>query len=442
MLHSFLRHIETKQLIPPGSKTLLATSGGVDSVVLCHLFHLAGLPFAIAHCNFGLRGQESDLDEAFTRELSVGLQVEFYSIRFDTQGFAEQKKLSIQVAARDLRYGWLEDTRRLANCHQIATAHHLDDSIETLFYNFAKGCGLRGLHGIPERNGHLVRPLLFTTKAAIVHLANAQHIPYREDASNASDKYSRNLIRHHVTPVLQQINPQFQLTAGENLRRLQEAESLFDFALAQIKEQVFEQMQDGFRIDHQKLRSYPAPATVLFELLKPYGFNNDQALQILQSIERQPGSWFEGSNGRLLVDRSFLIFSSGGNTEGVISINEMPQSPIQLPDGRALQLRALAVVIESFEPDPNTAFMDADSLSFPLTLRHWQPGDWFCPFGMGGKRQKLQDFFSNNKLSRIQKEQVWLLESDGNIAWVVGWRLDERFRVSEATNNIIQAVFL
>ncbi len=410
--------------------------------MLCHLFHLAGLPFAIAHCNFGLRGQESDLDEAFTRELSVGLQVEFYSIRFDTQGFAEQKKLSIQVAARDLRYGWLEDTRRLANCHQIATAHHLDDSIETLFYNFAKGCGLRGLHGIPERNGHLVRPLLFTTKAAIVHLANAQHIPYREDASNASDKYSRNLIRHHVTPVLQQINPQFQLTAGENLRRLQEAESLFDFALAQIKEQVFEQMQDGFRIDHQKLRSYPAPATVLFELLKPYGFNNDQALQILQSIERQPGSWFEGSNGRLLVDRSFLIFSSGGNTEGVISINEMPQSPIQLPDGRALQLRALAVVIESFEPDPNTAFMDADSLSFPLTLRHWQPGDWFCPFGMGGKRQKLQDFFSNNKLSRIQKEQVWLLESDGNIAWVVGWRLDERFRVSEATNNIIQAVFL
>jgi tRNA(Ile)-lysidine synthase len=442
MLERFLQNIKSKQLVADGSTTLVATSGGVDSVVLCHLFRLAGLPFTIAHCNFKLRDESSDLDEEFVRDLAERLQVEFFSIQFDTQGFAKQNKLSIQVAARELRYSWLETTRQIARCQQIATAHHLDDSIETMFYNFAKGCGLRGMHGIQEKNGHLVRPLLFATKTEVVNFAESQGIQFREDASNESDKYSRNLIRHHITPVFEKLNPQFQLTAGENLERIREAEALYDFAIGQIREVVFEQIEGGFKIDHLKLRSYPAPATVLFELLKPYHFNNAQVAQILQSLENQPGSWFESDAGRLLADRSHLIFSSGENFGGVLIIEDFPKGPTTLPDGRHLELNQWNGTVGMPSQHPNIAFLDESCLHFPLTIRHWQPGDWFCPLGMGGKRQKLQDFFSNNKLSRIEKEKVWLLESNGKIAWVVGWRLDERFKVTSTTNQIIQAVFL
>ncbi|MBK8563842.1 MAG: tRNA lysidine(34) synthetase TilS [Saprospiraceae bacterium] len=256
MLDSFLQNIKTKQLIAPGSKTLIATSGGVDSVVLCHLFHLAGLPFSIAHCNFKLREKASDLDKAFVGDLAATLQVDFFTTQFDTQGFAQQNKLSIQVAARQLRYAWFEETRQLAGCDQIATAHHLDDSIETMLYNFAKGCGLRGLHGILEKNGHLVRPLLFATKRQVIQFAAAHGIQFREDASNESDKYNRNLIRHHITPVFEKINPQFQQKGGDTLARIREAEALNDFAIDQIKQAVFEQNGDGFKIDHKKLRSY------------------------------------------------------------------------------------------------------------------------------------------------------------------------------------------
>ncbi len=442
MLERFLQNIKSKQMVADGSSTLVATSGGVDSVVLCHLFRLAGLPFAIAHCNFKLRGEVSDLDEEFVKDLATKLQVAFFSIQFDTAGFAKQNKLSIQVAARELRYGWLETTRQIASCQQIATAHHLDDSVETMLYNFAKGCGLRGLHGIQEKNGHLIRPLLFATKTEVVNFALAQDIQFREDASNASDKYNRNLIRHHITPVFEKLNPQFQLTAGENLARIREAEALYDFAIDQIKEAVFEQNEDGFKIDHIKLRSYPAPATLLFEMLKPYHFNNDQVAQILQSLENQPGSWFESDAGRLLADRSHLIFTSGENFGGVFIIDNLPDFPISLPDGQQVVFNKLNGTVEELSQNPNTAFLDESCLHFPLTFRHWQPGDWFCPLGMGGKRQKLQDFFSNNKLSRIEKEKVWLLESNGHIAWVVGWRLDERFKVTSTTNQIIQAVFL
>lgn len=437
MIVNFQKYLASQNLLATGGKTLVATSGGVDSVVLCHLFLEAGLPFAIAHCNFQLRGEASDADAVFVKKLADEFRVDFYATRFETSNFAEQNKLSTQQAARELRYKWLEETRQLADCQHIATAHHLDDSIETVFYNFTKGCGLRGLHGIPPVNGHVIRPLLFATKKDILEFAKQEEIEYREDASNLTDKYSRNLLRHLVVPVFEQINPSFQKTAGENIERLREAELLFDFALQKIMADVVDKRPDEWHIDLQKLLAYPAPTTVLFEVLKPFGFNNDQVQNILQSADNQPGSVFY-ARCPLLVDRSFLILSFGEKAGGVLEFQVMPEGAIQLPDGAQLTFTSHSRLPDDLNAGPNTAWLDAAALKLPLRLRHWQPGDVFCPLGMGGKRQKLQDFFSNNKLSRFEKDRVWLLESGGEIAWVLGWRMDERFKVTEATKNSLR----
>ena len=438
MVAQFHKYIASQNLLLAGAKTLLATSGGVDSVVLCHLFSRAGLPFAVAHCNFQLRGMEADEDEFFVKKLAEEFRAAYFSIRFDTQIFAEQNKLSIQVAARQLRYDWLENIRQQAGCQHIATAHHLDDSIETLLYNFAKGCGLRGLHGILPRNGNVVRPLLFATKKEILEFAAEEEIECREDASNLSDKYNRNLLRHHVVPVFEQINPAFQKVAGENIERLREAEQLLDFALEKIKDDVLEQTLDYWTIDHEKLRSYPAPSTVLYEILKPHGFNNEQVKNILQSIDNQPGSIFEVPPTKLLVDRSFLILSLWEKPGGVVEIPNFAYESIPLPDGARLQFTHTADLPISLDSGPDSAWLDVDKLTHPILMRHWRPGDIFYPLGMGGNRQKLQDFFSNHKLSRFEKDRVWLLDSGGEIAWVVGMRQDERFKVTSATKNCLR----
>ncbi|MBK9012990.1 MAG: tRNA lysidine(34) synthetase TilS [Saprospiraceae bacterium] len=248
-------------------------------------------------------------------------------------------------------------------------------------------------------------------------------------------------MRHHVVPVFEQINPAFQKVAGENIERLGEAEQLYDFALQKITDDVVEKGSHEWRIDLRKLRSCPAPITVLFELLKPHGFNNDQVKNILQSAESQPGSIFDAPPARLLVDRFFLILSLWENVGGEVEISVISAEPIELPGGARLTISYPAEPPPTLAVGANTAWLDGDKLQFPLKLRHWQAGDWFCPLGMGGKRQKLQDFFSNNKLSRFEKDKVWLLETGGNIAWVVGMRLDERFKVMAATKSFLRLDF-
>ncbi len=439
MLAAFQEFIQAKKLIAAGEKTLIAASAGVDSTVLCHLFRQAGLAFEIAHCNFQLRSEASGEDEVFVKNLARAWQVPFHSTRFDTVDFAEKNKFSIQMAARQLRYDWLESVRQSSGCQHIATAHHLDDSVETVLFNFTKGCGIRGLHGILPRQGNVIRPLLFATKEQI--LAFAKHpIEYREDASNESVKYTRNKIRHEVIPVLENINPAFRQTAGKTIERLREVEALYDFALQTIKAELMTQSGEEWRIDIEKLRSSPAPSTVLYELLLPFGFNNDQTAQILQSLDHQPGKMFYSPSHRLLADRFFLFISEEENAGGVVSIPGNFPAEIRLPDG-TLRLRAENQPPASFVYNPNEAWLDFEKLDFPLRLRHWQSGDFFQPLGMEGKHQKLQDFFSDRKLSRFDKEKVWILESGGKIAWVVGMRLDERFKVSGQTKRCLAASF-
>lgn len=445
MTTHFFNYLTDNQLIKPNQKTLLAVSGGIDSIVLCHLFHQVNLPFGIAHCNFKLRESDSDKDEIFVKKLAVEFAVPFYSTSFETEKMAKSRKQSIQVVARHLRYSWLDKIRMENGFDYLATAHHLNDSVETVLYNFTKGCGIRGLHGILPKVGNIVRPLLFATKAEIENFAKKGNIKWREDVSNAADKYARNKIRHHVIPNLETLNPNFIQTAGENINRLRQTEALYHFAIKKLEADLVKKGANTLKINIKKLLDSPAPLTILFEILKPYHFNNRQVEQIIQSMENSENGKFVGKtffakDYCLLLDREFLILKK----EPIESTNHIlifqKDRRITLPDG-ILKIE-LTKKAAPFSKNNQIAILDFDKLHFPLKLRKWQAGDYFYPFGMNGKRQKLQDFFSNHKLSKFDKEKVWILENRGEICWIVGYRLDERYKVTDSTNSFLSLEFV
>lgn len=440
MLSQFQKYITKRHLFGTHDHILLAVSGGVDSVVMCYLFYQANLAFAIAHCNFSLRGEASDGDEAFVKTLAQRFQVPFFSIRFQTEREAQERKLSIQMAARELRYEWLEKIRVEAGFDYIATAHHCNDSIETVLYNFAKGCGVRGLHGILPKSGHLVRPLLFATKEEIETFAQTKNIKFRFDASNDSDKYDRNKIRHHVIPVLEELNPNFKQTASENIERLRQTEWLYDFALQTLHKQWVRADEKEIRIFFSELIKSPARRTILYEWLRPYQFNKGQVAQMLEITNFQPGSKFYSPTHELLVDRECLIIrliNEDAQEEFFIQQND---SIFSLNNG-ILTLNHSVKPPATFPESENVVYLDYDKVEFPLKLRHWQEGDYFYPMGMQGRRQKLQDFFTNQKLSRFDKEAVWIVESGNAICWIVGHRLDERFKLSPETKYCLRLEF-
>lgn len=358
-------------------KVLLAVSGGVDSVVLCHLFFRSKFNFGIAHCNFQLRGEDSSQDEIFVKKLAEQLRVPFFSTSFDTLKFAETQKISIQMAARDLRYEWLENIRQQNDCQWIATAHHVNDSIETFFYNFAKGTGIRGLHGIPLKNDKIIRPLLFTTKNEILDFANLNDIAYREDASNLEDKYARNKIRHQVIPTFIALNPDFEKTAQGNLQHIKAAEFLYDFAITYLQSQIVIKTEAQILIDLLKLNEYqPAISTLLYEWLKPFGFHADQVKQMLSA---NVGALFYSDAHRLLVNRTQLII------EKQSLVNE--EETFIIPAGAenvSLNVANLTFSYKIGQPkvfsnDPFVVYLNAEQVSFPMTLRRWQAGDVFYP---------------------------------------------------------------
>jgi len=439
----FCTYLSDNQLIGDGKKILVAVSGGIDSIVLCSLFKQQQLNFAIGHCNFKLRGQASDGDEKFVQQFAEKLKVPFHSIAFETEKIAQQKKQSIQVAARELRYNWFEKIKSEQNYDFIATAHHLSDSIETVFYNFTKGCGIRGLHGILPKNGKIIRPLLFATKKDIEEFAQKNNLKWREDASNATDKYARNKIRHHIIPLLKELNPAFEKTAHKNIERIRETEAVYDFAIQILKDQIIEKKGEAISINIQKLLESPAPQTILFEILRPFQFNNLQIEQILQCIDSQnntsSGKMFFNEEYCLLVDRDFLFLNKKKQQRKEEILIHKTDAKIVLSN-EILKVQIINEKPNSFSKEKNEAVLDLDKLNFPLILRKWKIGDTFQPFGMQGKHQKVSDFFSNNKLSRFEKEAVWILESKGEIVWIVGLRMDERFKLTNKTKNSLLLV--
>jgi len=433
MLRDFLKYAQEKGLFQKGDRILLAVSGGVDSVVMANLFWEAGLFIGIAHCNFQLRGADSAADAAFVEKLAGELDLPFHLTNFETARMASEQGISIQMAARQLRYEWLENQRVAGNYDAIATAHHLDDSIETLLYNFAKGCGLHGLHGVPVRQGRVIRPMLFAHKSAIVRFAEAGGIASREDQSNAEDKYARNHIRHHLIPAFEVINPSFPETAAANIQRLREAEHLMDWAVARLKTELTETDAKGkLRINVERLRQENAASTLLHEWLKPYGFHATALARLLLTTART-GAIIYAPAHRLLLNRGVLVLEPLPTSEPEAVLQIFPDTGSLVLPGERFEFNT-GLPPNEFGTDKRTTYLSLTPADYPLRLRHWQPGDAFQPLGMQGKQQKIQDLFSNLKLSRFEKSRVWLLETaGGRICWIAGLRTDERFRVKSKT---------
>ncbi|MCC6280194.1 MAG: tRNA lysidine(34) synthetase TilS [Saprospiraceae bacterium] len=443
LLVQFKAFVHSNQLIPgPTTTTLLAVSGGLDSVVMAHLFQQAGWPFVIAHCNFQLRGADSDEDAAFVQHLAETLAVPFFVKRFETSSYAAQNGLSTQVAARDLRYEWFAEICEKEGFKQVATAHHLNDSVETLVLHFVRSTGIKGMRGIPAQNVQVIRPLLFATREEINDFAMAHNIAWREDSSNASDDYTRNFIRHRIMPLMQEINPDFLHSAQKMMARMGELDDINTYFIDNWLRENSRREPDGtLRLALSDLEGLPHTGHFLFLFLGKMGFSAEQCRQLGEGLQQQPGREITSDHYRALVDRKDLIISPLVPKQPEVSVQE-DDLMVTLPDGARLMLMPAAPAPPY--PDGREAIMaDADKLVFPLLLRGWQAGDVFQPFGMGGQSQKLQDYFTNLKLSRLEKDRQWLLlNGDGAVIWVVGHRLDERFKIRSDDANGLKISYL
>jgi len=442
MLGRFKDFVRDEALFESGEKVLLAVSGGLDSVALSHLMARSGFEFGIAHCNFKLRAQDADKDENFTRQLASQLEVPFFYTSFETEAIAKSEKQSIQLVARNLRYAWLESIRLEKGYKYIATAHHLNDSIETFFLNFTKGCGIRGLHGIPLKNRQIVRPLLFATRKDLENYVQENDLEFRNDLSNASLKYDRNKIRLQIIDVLKEINPAFENTAAENFKRIKEVEWLYKWAVKHIRADLCKKEDKQLKISRQALNQTEAPVSILYEILADYGFNTSQVSQMIEIEKHQVGAMFHSNSHRLLVDRLHFILEIEAADEGNLPYTiKKEDNKLELPDG-ILSLKTIKGNMDLFVKNRLVAVLDFEKLTFPLKLRHWRDGDFFFPLGMEGKKKKLKHFFSDLKLSRFQKEKIWLLETaKGEICWVVNYRPDDRFKISSGTKRYLVLTF-
>ena len=432
MLQKFQNHLLHNFQFLSSKKLLLATSGGIDSMVMLHLFQQLDYQIAIAHCNFQLRGVESFEDQKFIQEYADANAVPVYITQFDTKAFAEDYKLSTQVAARELRYNWFYELLETEQYDYILTAHHADDNLETFLINLSRGTGLDGLTGIPEKNENVVRPLLAFSQQEIEEYAELNHIKWREDSSNASDKYVRNKIRHHLVPMLKELNPNFLTSFHKTQIYLQEAQNMVDDAAIMVYQQVATPEGENISFDLKKLKKLPNYKSYLYQWLNEFGFSawND----IYDLVESQSGKYVFSSEYRLLKDRETLILSPLDFTvEKQEYFIDASQTVVNVP----LNI-TFSPVADMAIPSNKTIFVDSNKLEYPLTLRRWNEGDQFQPFGMNGKSKKISKFFKDEKLSLLEKENTWLLCSDNTIVWVVGLRQDERFKIENTTKNILK----
>ncbi|SEA42943.1 tRNA lysidine(34) synthetase TilS [Bizionia paragorgiae] len=436
MQNAFINHINNQLPFLKNGRLLIAISGGLDSVVLTHLCHKAGLNVALAHCNFNLRPGDCDEDEDFVVHLADTLDVEVFVQRFETSTYADEHKLSTQMAARELRYNWFNDLQTLLKFDYVLTAHHADDALETFLINLSRGTGLDGLTGIPEINNSIVRPLLPFSRSELENYANSQDIEWREDGSNASTKYLRNKLRHDIIPQLKAVNPQFLNNFENTLQHLKASQSIINESIeAVLKEAVLFSDATSTRYDIAVLQRLKASEAYLYELFKGYGFNSGTA--ILELMSAQSGKYLLSATHMLLKNRSELVVTVKKEALENDSIIIAPNvNSVRLNDGEL----TITEVDSISEHDTYSVFVDKDKLAFPLVLRHWEKGDIFYPLGMTGKK-KLSKFFKDEKLSLIEKSNCRLLCTDSAIVWVVGKRLDNRFKVTHNTQSILKITY-
>ena len=439
MYQEFLKYNKENNLFDPNKdKILLAVSGGIDSMVMVDLFRRLNCNYAIAHCNFHLRGEESMRDERFVTDYATKHNITLYKQEFDTFTYMEENKKSLEMSARDLRYDWFEKIVKEHGFTLLATAHHGDDSAETFLINLLRGTGIAGLHGILPKSNNIIRPLLFTSRRKINEYAQKHNIEHIEDSTNKDNKYTRNKIRNEIIPVLREISPNFDIIIRKDIERLRETEQVFREVIEKTEKEILINKNGVIEIELSKVKALKPIHIYMYEILSEYGFNETNINSICEAIDdnNSSGKQFYSENYRLIIDRNHLLIT---RTEKEKTIKQdyllydyqtNISSPISLHQEILRDLKFIKI-----QKSKSIAMLDYDKLRFPLTLRHWKNGDYFIPFGFNGK-QKLSDYFSNNKFSLLQKESQWLLCSGEDIVWVVGERIDDRFKITDKTQTI------
>ena len=420
--------ITEKSLFKREDKLILGISGGADSVCLMHILLALGYSFELAHCNFNLRGEESDADEYFVKELAKKHQLKIHVKQFDTLAYAAENKISTQMAARDLRYAWFDKLRIKSSAKYLAIAHHANDDVETFFINLVRGSGLKGFLGIKEKNNLIVRPLLVVSRLEIEQYLKERDIVFREDSSNASVKYLRNKIRHELMPLLAEMNPSIQETIKDEMRILEGVAQVYDAKVEEVRKDLTQEKNGVVQFEISALLALNPLHNYLYELLSPYGFYTVEAIS--KALHGQSGKQFFSATHQLVVDRENIFISLLNMENEVFEITEKTISLVH-----PLEIKFKVTADKTIIYDNDIAQLDVEKLKFPLTLRKWKQGDKFMPIGMK-KFKKLSDFFIDNKFSIIDKQEQWLLCSDVDIVWLVGCRIDERYKLETNTKKV------
>jgi tRNA(Ile)-lysidine synthase len=436
MLTQLHNYISEKNLIKKGDKLLLAVSGGIDSMVMSHLFLQLPYKFGIAHCNFSLRGTESDNDEILVKGFCDENQIPFHSVRFDTKNYARKNGISIQMAARELRYKWFEEIRCNNGYDLIAVAHNLNDNIETLLINLSRGTGPAGLSGIKVTTGKIIRPLMFASRETISRYCAENKISYREDSSNAEIKYTRNKIRHKVLPVLKEINPSVEITLTETTDRFSEINDIVSEYIDDLRRRISHEKEGNIFMETKEIKKHINNRTVIFGLFRPYSVNSRNIEEVVKLIGSRTGGKLYTDTHRMVKDRNNIIISvSEDINRDVEKIFRNITELSRFQDFDSAEIKR----INDYFPipqDPSVACLDKSNISFPIIIRKWQPGDYFYPLGMK-KRKKLSDYFIDKKYSIPEKENKKILESDGKIVWIIGDRIDDRFKITDHTTEAL-----
>ena len=470
LLQQFQQYIKEQfHVHTNNAKLILAVSGGIDSVVLTDLVYKTGFDFMIVHCNFQLRGEESERDEKFVRALQNKYEKEVLVKRFDTKEYASQNKTSIQEAARELRYNWFEELvngqclpagqagsmvndRAEKNIHHspltiyIVTAHHANDNIETLLINFFRGTGISGLHGIPSKQGKIIRPLLFAKREEITAYAKENNLQWVEDTSNLSDKYTRNFFRLQLIPAIKEVFPNAEDNLLHNIERFKEVETLYQQAIQQHLKKLIEQKENEIHIPVLKLQKSESINTIIWEIIKEYNFHAAQVEEVKKLFNAENGSYIASDSHRIIKNRNWLIIAPLQTEETQNILIEENDKKVKFENG-ILEFEKLQTTNYKLQTTNLIASLDAKQIKFPLLLRKWKQGDYFYPLGMqnlpAGRRgkKKLSKFFIDQKLSKTEKEKVWVIEMNKKILWVIGYRIDDRFKITNNTKEVLRITF-
>jgi tRNA(Ile)-lysidine synthase len=433
MLAQFIEYSEKNGLFHASDKILVAVSGGVDSMVLLHLIHQTGISFSVAHCNFHLRDEESDGDEKFVRHYAEKNKFQLFTEHFNTREYARLNGISIEMAARKLRYEYFKNLSVNQKFNAVATAHHQDDLIETFFINLIRKTGIRGLTGIKNKSGNIIRPLLFTDRNRIYAYAVKNNIPFREDSTNTQTDYIRNYIRHKIIPEFVQINPAFLKNTLASINNLKNVEEVFQHSIQAEKKRVVQTEGAHPVLSVKNLLAYPFPRILLYEILIDYNFNPAVIDEVFEGICEESGKQYFSPTHRAVKDRDEIIITE--NKEKDPSVFYMEEGDLELFTPLHISINTYDAKNFAISHNPLEACLDYEKLDFPLCIRKWKIGEYFKPLGMSGFK-KISDFFIDEKLSIPEKENTWILYSGNKVVWIIGQRIDDRFKITPYTKTV------